>query len=94
MEIHWKNYLIQVDDNQFTLLRKIMSKKKDTGEEYENEEVLGYFSHLENCLQKMLRCETANKNEVLTLKEYISLWKETALQVKSDIRNELSVTQY
>ena len=92
MEIQWKNYFIKVEENQFTLyVVKTYEKGNNIGETYTQD--VGYFSKLENALQKMVRLETMNKNEVMPLKDYILWWKEVSSQLLSDIRHELMVAK-
>ena len=93
MEITWKNYAIRAEEDQFILYRNVVRKTKE-GKDKDDVETLGYFSQLEHCLQKILRIEVSKRRDVVPLKEYISMWKETALQMKNDLRNEIVLTRY
>ena len=51
----YNNYYICADDNSFMLKRKIVNKKKDTGEEYDSFKTLGYFTSLHGVYSYFVR---------------------------------------
>jgi len=89
--LNWKEYLIDVDEYQFSLYTKGRSyiDKRD-GKEKFRKLYVGHYAKLENCLRSMIRLEST-KHGSMELKEYIDLWRTLIEEMKKDLSEELSV---
>lgn len=83
------DYFIESDELQYILKRKKISKKKDTGEEYETEEILGYYGDLEKVLngysKKMMLKYVSSEN--VTLMDVLNKLKELEEEIKAYDQN-------
>ena len=83
------DYFIESDELQYVLKRKKISKKKDTGEEYETEEILGYYGDLEKALngysKKMMLKYVSSEN--VTLMDVLNKLKELEEEIKAYDQN-------
>lgn len=82
MEIKWNDYRVDVDGHQYVLYHKVTRKKKKTEERYQTEEVLGFFSKFESCLQQILQTEVGKDKSKIELTEFINLWKDIIQQLR------------
>ena len=71
-------YFIEIDSLNHTLKQKYIGENKN-GEEREYERVLGYFSNLENAIERyLLHIQSDGMEDVpLTLDEYLTHVKES-----------------
>jgi hypothetical protein len=76
MTIKYEDYLLELKDGRYDVLKKTTSKKKDTGESYESSTVLGYGLLLENALKKVINDRLENNLDVVTLEEAIKAYQK------------------
>lgn len=67
----------------FDLFKLVKGKRKGegsitvpTGEEYQREDLVGYYSDLENVIKKIIHLRLSSKEETVTLKEYLEVYRE------------------
>jgi len=91
VNVTWKDYHIGVDELQFVLYETKISKKRATGEEYEKDHIVGFYTKLEHLLQQIVRIETTKHGSTFELREYLSLWGDISREMNKDLAEELSV---
>ena len=85
----YNNYYICADDNNFMLKRKIVNKKKDTGEEYDSFKTLGYFTSLHGVYSYFVReveKDILSSEDVTTLHDFIRQMDEVISELSYTIR--------
>ena len=85
----YNNYYISADDNSFMLKRKIVNKKKDTGEEYDSFKTLGYFTSLHGVYSYFVReveKDILSSEDVTTLHDFIGQMDEVISDLTYTIR--------
>jgi hypothetical protein len=75
----------------FNLTRILIRNKwddnrKPTGETYEFEEVVGYNMKLHNCIKKIIHLNHCDKDEVVTLEEYMKMLKDYYKEIENLIK--------
>ena len=53
-----------------------------TGEEYQREDLVGYYSDLENVIRKIVYLRLSNREEIVTLKEYLEIYREQVNRIE------------
>lgn len=75
MNIIYKDYKIKVEPSSYTLYKVgVVEKGKTKGESRESE--IGYYTSMDSCIKKIIRSELAEKNEDVTLKEFLKQHNE------------------
>jgi hypothetical protein len=79
----------------FDLLRFIEGKRKGegsivnpTGETYIKESLVGYYTNLENIIEKIIHLRLSDKEEVATLKEYLEIYREQVNRIEKIIKSK------
>jgi hypothetical protein len=80
-----KNYKLEIDEMNKTLFRKIIRVKRDTKEEYEAWEIIGYYNSLEIIFKKLLDLFIKEKLSKKKINE-ISDTLEAIIQANQDIK--------
>lgn len=75
MNIEFENYRMEPEDCRFNLYKKGESTKKETGEKYESETVLGYAMSFERCLHVIATDILAEKEKTVSINEWIAEYK-------------------
>lgn len=65
MNIEFENYRMEPEDCRFNLYKKGESTKKEIGEKYESETVLGYAMSFERCLHVIATDILSEKEKAL-----------------------------
>lgn len=81
----YNNYYICADDNSFMLKRKIVNKKKDTGEEYDSFKTLGYFTSLHGVYSYFVReveKDILSSEDVTTIHDFIEKMNDVIEELK------------
>ena len=96
MKITYKNYILESEDiakTKFTLLKKVKTEifekftdTKGTGKFRDETKILGYSFTLEGAIQHILKLELANKDDIITLKEYIKQYKEEVVKITNILK--------
>lgn len=68
-----ENYIIEVDQYNYTPKAKVTRTNKKTGEQYEDLEIIGYYSSLQSALHGIIKYQTANSlaNEEMSLESAV-----------------------
>jgi len=80
------DYRVNVEDKQFTLQKKGISKNKTTKEETVVWTAEGYFGNWDNLFEKLLKLFVAEKVDsagLVTLKEFKEILKEARDEIKN-----------
>lgn len=83
MKIIINNYGVKTLDVGLGVFKKVTRTKKDTNEQYEDEEVVGYYSTLSSAIVGLLKYEV-NSSEAQTLKDLVEDYE----QIKKKILKE------
>ena len=90
MEILYEKYKIKVGEWSYDLYMirppKQVHKNRFFGEEVEV--CLGYFTKLENCVQKIIHMEMVDRDEKVDLRDFIELYKDISGEVMSTINGK------
>ena len=79
MTITYKNYEIEVGESSFDLYQTRPPKqnhKKNTSEEVRC--ILGYFSKLPNCIQKIIMVDLSTRDEKIDLRNFLELYRSVS----------------
>lgn len=96
MEITYKQYRIMPCENApgvFDLNIITPRKKKETGEDYESYNNVGYGMQLESCIKRIIHLELNKDNSVLSLSKYIKAYKEVSDEVVAEIKSQTNIKQ-
>lgn len=76
-------YKIIQNEYGFDLIKLTPAKRKGegtivepTGEDYIREDIVGYYSDLERVIRKIIHLKLNDKSDVVSLKEYLKLYKQ------------------
>ena len=79
MNIKFERYEMEPESvTRFNLYKNVTSKKKETGEEYNNRVVIGYSLLFESCLVHIAMDKLACKKGDTSIREYIKEYKEVS----------------
>ncbi len=82
------DYEIQVEGNQFTLVKNGLTAPKEGQEQKETQKTCGYFSTLPGALTEAVKLLTMKKmGDVSTLQEYIATMKSISGEIVSKFQN-------
>lgn len=88
MKLTYKNYVIETAlYGGYDLYQNIVSTNKETGEKYDNTQVIGYNMGLDSAVLKLVELEIRDKNETYELKEGL----KEILKVYNEIKNEVKL---
>lgn len=76
MKIEYGIYSIEPENMAYNLFKKVVAKKKKTGEEYENNLNLGWGMRFETCIEKMITDSLADNQSTVSLREYIDEYRK------------------
>ena len=89
MTITFRDYTMEASsDGGFNLTKKVTREKgnirgkQGTGEHYEDEQLIGYNMTLESCVKKIIHINHCSKEDKLSLKEYIDMYKEEVKKIE------------
>lgn len=83
------DYFVEVDDYNHTLKKKYIGKDTKTNTDVEKEKIIGYYSNLVDCIERLLRLITLDelRGTVISMREYaetaerafkrVEEWRET-----------------
>lgn len=93
--MRYKNYKIEKDFGEtYSLYKDIISKKKETEEEYITTKVIGYNMSFEKCLKRIVFEETEDKETIgLYIREYNKVFNELKSEFKKWDTTEVSLEQ-
>jgi len=90
MKIEHRDYTMEASpEGGFNLTKKVtrekgnMKGKQGTGEYYEDDSVIGYNMSLENCIKKIIHINHCSKEEVISLKEYVEMFRKEVKEIKT-----------
>lgn len=86
--IRFENYKIESDGIQYILKEIVTRRKKGTEEEYEGEEVIGYYTQFESlikALQKTMMLKKVRDND-LTLNEALQASEEAWKRIERELK--------
>jgi len=81
------NHVIDITDACF-ILREIKVKKGKT-----TETTVGYFTTLESAINKVIKLKLINKNSVVNLTDFVSMYKAEFDKIKNVINSTMSVLE-
>ena len=80
----YKNYTLEPEDRRFNLYKAVTRTKEATGEKYDSQDSLGYGMSLDHCIETIITDSLADKQETLTLRQYIDEYKKLKTEVLKD----------
>lgn len=72
--------------NGFDLIKKVTRTKKESGEKYEAESVLGYDMKLEKAIETIISERMKDKEDTVELNEFLQAYKQEKEQLLSKIK--------
>lgn len=84
MEIKIENYRLIPNDISVTkwdLHEYVVRKNKATSEDYDGDKIHGYAMTLQRCIDIIAQLKMIDKCDILSLKEYVSEYKNTVNEV-------------
>jgi len=89
MRIEHRDYTMEASsEGGFNLSKKVKREKgnglgkKGTGEYYDDDAIIGYNMSLESCIRKIIHINHCSKDEVISLKEYIEMYRKEVNEIK------------
>ena len=92
MKIKYKNYTLEPEGRRFNLYKTVKANKidkktkKPTGEVYDREENYGYGMSFDLCIETIISDSLCEKNEELSLRQYIDEYKELKSSLIEEIK--------
>jgi hypothetical protein len=87
MKIEFNEYIMETDSfGGFNLKRKATATKKEDGEQYEAEYIIGYNMQLKNCIEKIIHLNHCTKEDVVSLREYVKMYNNEINRLENLIK--------
>jgi len=92
MKIEHRDYTMEASsEGGFNLSKRVKRNKVDddnkpTGETYDFDFVVGYNMSLQSCIKKIIHINHCSKDEVVTLKEYLELYRKEVKEIENLIK--------
>ena len=93
MKIQFKNYTLEPDGRNFNLYKTVSAtatketKERSIGETYNRDVEMGYGMRFETCVQSIITDMMADRNEVVTLRQYIDEYKALKNEILLETSN-------